>query len=120
MDKPMDETDRKHCLLDIHAVREASDPEKAVSAFFAKWINHLESVLAETPEDDRDDDSETVKELEAENDQLQNEANALREAATSARDRFNVLAEEIGSVLLTIENIGRDVERGANNLSEAL
>lgn len=46
MDRPMDETDRKHCLLDLHGVSDTADAEM----FISKWRDGLEGILQEPPQ----------------------------------------------------------------------
>lgn len=55
MDKPMDETDRKHCLLDLHGIRESLCPEQRSVDFIKKWGDGLQTVLAEESESERID-----------------------------------------------------------------
>lgn len=65
MNREMDETDRKHCLLDLHAIREMGDPVIGSAEFLLKWRDGLETVLNEEPEGERVDHDELAK-LEAE------------------------------------------------------
>lgn len=86
MDKPMDETDRKHCLLDLHGIRESICPEQRSVDFIKKWGDGLESILTEEPEDERVDQDEMASlevELKTSEETVAKLSNGIERAITA-------------------------------------
>lgn len=100
MDKPMDETDRKHCLLDLHGIRERISPEAGAVEFVRRWGPQLESILAETPEDDRDEEMVDASDFEAEKDRRKTLESAVEDAL-----------DEVKGAIASLEGLQAELEK---------
>lgn len=101
MDKPMTEQDRQHCLLDLHGIRERISPEAACVEFVRRWGPQLESILAETPESDRDEMVD-ASDFEAE----ESRRKTLESAVEDALD-------EVKGAIASLEGLQAELEKVA-------
>jgi hypothetical protein len=90
MDRSMDETDRKHCLLDLHGIRETTDHVAASVAFVEKWGDGLGWLLGDTAESERAEELERdLTEAEAEAKKSDETIIAMTNALEKSRDKLN-------------------------------
>jgi hypothetical protein len=86
MDRPTDETDRKHCLLDLHGVDDGDDAEM----FISKWRDGLEWLLGDNAESERAEELERdLTEAEAEAKKSDETIIAMTNALEKSRDKLN-------------------------------
>lgn len=100
MDKPMDETDRKHCLLDLHGIRERISPEAASVEFVRRWGSGLETVLKEAPQATLDGMQDNLDEMRRETD---DEIKGLESVIDGAKDELRAAIDRLNEIYKDLE-----------------